>query len=222
METRNGYYDVYPQTASGASLKIAPRHNPMEETYRVALNNLEDCYSKQRDLLYRYSGGDPYYMNRDLYELESWFHNQRARLERHMKESAYNLQCYYYNMVNQGYGYGLRRQRQRWEWPVTDYSTQPIPYQYTYTYLNSTTGETTPVMPTETKKYIILDSSDDTGTYFADATDSVKFPPFATLADAEKEAQELARKNPTEEFTIYSSVKKYKVAGTPLDTVVFV
>lgn len=204
----------YMNPALGAPYARPQPINPFEDAYRIALRYLEDSYTRQRDLLYRCLGSDPYYMNRDLYELDSWFHFQRDRLERKMKESLYNQQRYYYNMVNDGYGYGLRQNR--WSFPSIDYSNQMIPYQYTYTYLNS--KETTPVA-TETKKYIIVDSSPDPVTYYDDGDG---FPSFKTLADAEKEAQELTRDNPDLEYTIYQSVKKYKVAGTPLETTVFV
>ena len=209
------YEYPWSNTASGLQMYNVPRYNPMEEAYRYALRILENSYQREMERLYccclpcGSSYSDEFY--RRQHDINSRYHSERDRLEYDFTRS---VQQYYFNTVNQGYGYGLRQQR--WEWPVPDYSTQLIPYQYTYTYLNS--KEITPV-PTETKKYIIVDSSDDATTYYDDGDG---FPPFKSLAEAEKEAQKLTRSNPDLDFTIYQSVKKYKVAGTPLETTVFV
>jgi hypothetical protein len=152
---------------------------------------------------------DFYYRDRKEYEIRGHFERDKNRLYDDFRNAS---QRYLYQMTNQAYGYGLRQNK--WSWPTPNYYTQLVPYQYTYTYLNS--KETTPV-PTETKSYIILDSSKDNVYLDEDVTMD-----FKTLAEAEAGAQELARDNPDEEYTIYQTVKKYKVAGTPLDTTVFV
>lgn len=180
--------------------------SPFEDAYRIALRSLEDSYSKQRDLLRHCSGYDHYYVTQDMYELESWFHLQRDRLERRIKESIYNQQQYYYDTVNRGYGYGFGQNRlpQYIGW---DYDSQPS-YSYTYTYLNSKEL----AVPTEAKTYIVVSS--------AGANETPKT--HKTLAEAEKEAQRLARKFPAQEFTVFTSTKKYKIADKPVDVVVCV
>jgi hypothetical protein len=191
----------------------------MDEVYRIALRSLEDSFEREITNLNRFYPMD-YNQRNDYYHLESEARYRYEKAKSRLYDDFRNVaQRYMYQMANQGYGC---RRLGRYEF---DYYTPAMfgggmPYTYTYQFAN--TKETTKV-PTETKKFIILDSSDNPATYFpVNEEDDDKFEPFKTLAEAEKEAQELARQNPTEEFTIYQTVKKYKVAGTPLDTTVFV
>lgn len=201
-------YTSYPNTAAGAAMYYQPRTNPMEEAYRYALRILKDSYSREMSMLYYldYYGTDDNYYRRE-HDIQSRYHYERDRLEDSFSRASHQYVLASYRSLNDRY-------YNSWDYGYNQ------PYTYKFTYLNS--KETTPVMPTETKKYIILDSNDEPSTYFAEGDQNNKFPPFTTLAEAEKEAQELARDNPDEEFIIYQTVKKYKVAGTPLDTTVFV
>ncbi len=197
----------YPRTVSGMSTYYSPPYNPMEDAYRIALRSLEDSFEREMMTINRFYPME-YDQRHYYYDLESEaryrFEKARNRLHDEFRNTA---QQYMYRIANQGYGYGLRQNK--WVFPNVDYSNQLIPYQYTYTYLNS--KETTPV-PTETKKWIIISSEGP--------NDNPKT--HTTLADAEKEAQRLARKFPAQEFTIYETKKAYKIAEKPVDVKVFV
>jgi hypothetical protein len=89
-----------------------------------------------------------------------------------------------------------------------DYGTKSS-YTYVYKYLNSATGET---MSTESKQFVIIGTS-------GAAQQPAK---HASLSEAEKEANRLAKSKPGEEFTIYETKKSYKVEEKPVTVKLFV
>lgn len=197
------YRPCYSHPALGAP--YGSPYNPFEDAYRYSLRILEDSYQRQKELLYRYSGGAMYSESyrQDEYDIDSRFHYACECLYRRYREQ----QMYYYNPP-------IVYNRNRYSGWDRGYGQS---YAYKFTYLNSTTGETTPVMPTETKSYIIKDNAEDCATYHGEG-----FADFKTFAEAEKEAQKLARENPDLEFTVYETKRKYKVADKPLDVTSFI
>lgn len=191
----------YGRSPSIYDAYYSPRINPMEEAYRYALRNLEDSFEREMKTLCELS--DPYsddYYRRE-HDAQSYYHSRRDRLE---YDFTRNAKQYYYGYVNSSY----RSFNDSWytiqQFDIPKYTVYPP------IYFNS--KETTPIMPTETKKWIIISSEGP--------NDNPKT--HTTLADAEKEAQRLARKFPAQEFTIYETKKAYKIAEKPVDVKVFV
>lgn len=125
---------------------------------------------------------------------------------KHEIESYYYSQRerleYDFTRISQQYYYGYSRYQEQIN--ILKFSMYPP-----QTYLLP--KETTKV-PTETKKWIIISSE---GPNSNPKT-------HTTLADAEKEAQRLARKFPAQEFTIYETKKAYKIAEKPVDVKHFI
>jgi anaerobic selenocysteine-containing dehydrogenase len=82
-------------------------------------------------------------------------------------------------------------------------------YSYTIKYLNSKTGEE---MEQGSKLYIIIGTSG-----------AAQHPVLhRSLQEAEKEANRLAKNKPGEEFTVFSTVKSFRVEEKPVTVKVFV
>jgi hypothetical protein len=199
----------YPRTASGLNYYAPQPVSPFEDAYRIALRSLEDSFEREMMTLNRFYPMD-YNDSGHYYSLESdaryRFEKAKNRLHDDFCKSA---QRYSYAYVNQAYGYGYANRSLNDSY-YSIRQTQLDIMKYQYTYLNSTTGETSKPMPTEAKTYIVVSS--------AGANETPKV--HTTYDEAEKEAKRLARKFPAQEFTVFTSTKKYKIAEKPVDVVV--